>query len=420
MRRRRVLTTQLLSPHGGESLEWKVPGGGTFATRAYTASVPPALAQVDIVVTPATADECSRVGLELAVFSRTYAGKTPGSSAAAATLVRAESLASSLIDGHRTASFELARCEALLPSTRDAREVRTAVEALRSHLAAADRALGLGAIAAAHTPPLSAPAGRRVARYRTVQTWLGGTDLWPTGAAYVPPRALHVPALMDDLVEFCARTDVDPMIQAAVAHAQLLSIQPFPDANGRAARALINGVWRRRGVAGAVPVPISAALARDRRHYDSALMAYRDGNADPIVALVARHALRAVKEATASAGRMALMPGVWADAARPRRGSATHALLSVLAAHPIVTAAEVTRLTGASQASAYDAIARLSQAGVLRRLSLSRRNSVWVAGDIIDEADRVVTGLAGGPLRGERGRDGAARRHGMSLPTDAP
>jgi Fic family protein len=194
---------------------------------------------------------------------------------------------------------------------------------------------------------------------------------------------------MDDLVEFCARTDVDPIAQAAIAHAQFLSIQPFDDANGRAARSLINGVLRRRGLTEDLVVPISASIAGDRRRYDAAWRAYREGDADPMVSFVARHALLAVKEAGASADRVALMPRAWTEAARPRGGSATHALIGVLAAHPIVTAADVRLLTGASQASAYDAIVRLAGAGALRRLTLSRRNTVWIAGDVIDEVDRL-------------------------------
>lgn len=383
------MATQELAPHGGESLEWNVPGGGLAATRKYVATVPAELGAAAIALTPETASECARAALELAIAARVTHGDTSHAAAASSLLVRAEALASSQVDGTIVSAFELAKNEAGLPSTRASRLAGGALEALVAHVAAARRALGLGAIAAAHTAPSTAPGKRRAGNYRTVQTWLGGSDLWPTGADYVPPRPERVPALMDDLVEFCARTDVDPIAQAAVAHAQFLSIQPFDDANGRAARSLINGVWRRRGITEDLVVPISASIAGDRRRYDSAWRAYREGDADPMVSFVARHALLAVREASASADRVALMPRAWAEAARPRRGSATHALIDLLAAHPIVTAADVRLLTGASQASAYEAIVRLARTGVLRRLTLSRRDTVWIAGDVIDEEDRV-------------------------------
>jgi len=385
----------VMPPHSEELHEWDIGGGGLGSSSSYVATVPPKLARVAVALSPETAQGCARVGLELAVAARAHNVAGEAQEAARSLLINVEAVASSLIEGDSTSFVELAKSAALLPSTRASRHAQASVEALTAHLAAADRALGLGALAAAHTAPIATLGARRVASYRTSQTWMGGSDLWPAGADYVAPHPAHVSALMEDLVEFCARTDVDPIAQSAIAHAQFLSIQPFADANGRAARALINGVWRRRGLTRGLVVPVSAAIAGDRRRYGSAWRAYREGDAEPMIDLVAGHALRAVKEATASAGRIARMPEDWRDAARPRRGSAAHRLTAVLAAQPIVNAAEVQRLTSASQASAYDAIATLAEAGVLRRLSRSRRDTVWVASALIDEADEVTARLGG-------------------------
>lgn len=388
-----------LARHAGELCEWRVPGGGSSGAREYTASIPPSLGSTTIGLMSETADACALAGLEFTVASRVRRNGSGHAIAARQLLARAETLASCQLDGMKANGLELAKSQAGLPSTRNARLVGVGVEAFTFHIAAADRALGLGAIAAAHTAPTTVAGKRRVARYRTAQTWLGGSDLWPMGADYISPPHELVPALMDDLVDFCARMDIDPIAQSAVAHAQLLSIQPFQDGNGRAARALMNGVWRRRGLAGALVVPISAAIAGDRRRYDSAWHAYREGDVDPMVSLVGRHSLRSITEATASADRLARMPQMWAAAARPRRGSAAHALIDLLNSHPLVTATDVMRLTGVSQSSAYEAIVRLADAGVLRRLSVLRRDTVWMAGDVIDEADRVVANLSRIPVR---------------------
>jgi len=385
----------VMPPHGAERREWVIGGGGMGSSSSYAAAMPAKLAQVAVVLSPETAKECARAGLELAIAAR--AGRVPGAvpDAASGVLARVEAVASCLVDGGATPFVELARSAALLPSTRAARHAQARVEALTAHLAAADRALGLGALAAAHLAPIATGGARRVASYRTTQTWLGGSDLWPEGAEYVPPHPARVSALMEDLVEFCARTDMDPVAQSAIAHAQFLSIHPFADANGSAARALINGVWRRRGLTTGIVVPVSASIAGDGRRYNSAWRAYREGDAEPMIELVARHALRAVKEASASAGRIAKMPAGWRHTSGPRRGSAAYRLTEMLPAQPIVNAVEVQRLTGASQASAYDAIAKLAKAGVLRRLSRSRRDAVWVASALIDEAEEVIARLSG-------------------------
>lgn len=384
-----------LPAHDQEWLEWTLPGGGTRGTRKYRASTPPLLGTIALRSSPESRELCALAGLDLAVASRILGAPGTGGAALMTLNLRVEAIASSQVDGHKASPAELATCEAGLPSTRAARRVRVGVEALAAHLAAADRALGLGALAAAHTAPAMGPGRRKAATYRTTQTWSGGSDLWPAGAEYVPPRAERVPALMEDLVELCARTDVDPVLQAAIAHAQMRSIQPFDDDNDRAALSLINGVWRRRGLAGALVVPISAAILGDSGRYESAWVAFRDGDGEPIVHLVAHHARRAVKEATASAARLSALPQAWRETSRPRRGSAASALIDSLAEHPITSAADVMRRTGVSQASAYDAIVRLAEAGVLRRLSRSKRDTMWVAGAVLDEAERVLQALSG-------------------------
>lgn len=67
--------------------------------------------------------------------------------------------------------------------------------------------------------------------------------------AYSGPDAAEVPALVDRLASSLGRTDDDPLVQAAMAHLNLVMIHPFRDGNGRLARALQTLVLARRGVA---------------------------------------------------------------------------------------------------------------------------------------------------------------------------
>ncbi len=60
-----------------------------------------------------------------------------------------------------------------------------------------------------------------------------------TGAPeYIPPEFCDVPALLEELVEYVQTTDDHPLIIAAIAHYQLVTIHPFEDGNGRTARLL--------------------------------------------------------------------------------------------------------------------------------------------------------------------------------------
>jgi hypothetical protein len=77
-------------------------------------------------------------------------------------------------------------------------------------------------------------------RIRTVLTWIGGNDWNPCGADFVPPPPEEVHALLDDLCEAVNRDTLQPLVQAALVHAQFETIHPFDDGNGRTGRALID------------------------------------------------------------------------------------------------------------------------------------------------------------------------------------
>jgi Fic family protein len=67
---------------------------------------------------------------------------------------------------------------------------------------------------------------------------------------YTGPPADDVPALIDELVsDLNDHHDEDPVVQAAMAHLNLVMIHPFRDGNGRMARALQTMVLALKGIA---------------------------------------------------------------------------------------------------------------------------------------------------------------------------
>ncbi|MFX5957026.1 Fic family protein, partial [Acinetobacter baumannii] len=77
---------------------------------------------------------------------------------------------------------------------------------------------------------------------RTEQNWVGGSGWSPIRAEFVPPPEMEVGRLVADLAAFVTRTEGNPVIRAAIAHAQFETIHPFIDGNGRMGRALIHTV----------------------------------------------------------------------------------------------------------------------------------------------------------------------------------
>ena len=105
-------------------------------------------------------------------------------------------------------------------------------------------------------------------------------------AVYIPPRADHIPALLDDMWQFAGgRTDIGLIARTAITHAQFESIHPFTDGNGRTGRTIMAAMLA-TGPAGII-VPFSIGLLARQQDYYQTLQDFRHGDWEPVIALVA-------------------------------------------------------------------------------------------------------------------------------------
>lgn len=384
--------TASVPPHEHETLPWKPSNGRRAEIDTFEATVPPFIAELDVHVSPATTEAARQAVVDIGVLEGTYAGQV---ATLEPFLLRTEAIASSRIEEELTTVDQLARAQFGIKAPKTARTVKGAIDGLTLMVDRAADGVDLDDILAAHRPLMADDVEEKwdAGRLRRVQNWIGGSNRSPRGAVHVPPAPERVPELMDDLITFMRRTDMDPLVQAAVAHAQFESIHPFTDGNGRVGRSMINALWRYRRVTRQMAVPVASAIVADRDRYFQLVNDYRRGDVEPLVGYLADATSRSVAEAAVSAERLIALPAQWHEKARPRAGSAAAALLPLLPKHPIVDAGDVMRLTGASQPRAYAAIERLEEAGVLRRITESRRDMAWAAGDVLDEADLMVDRL---------------------------
>jgi Fic family protein len=318
-------------------------------------------------------------------------------------LLRAESVASSRIEGLEVGARKLLRTEVareLGGQTIDltAAEVLSNINAMNG----AVREIGLGDPIMVETllnfhqrlmgnSRLAPHAGR----LRKQQNWIGGSDYNPCSAAFVPPPPDLVPGLIDDLCAFCNDDSLPAVAQAALAHAQFETIHPFVDGNGRTGRGLIQLVLRRRGLATRVLPPVSLVLATWARDYVDGLTATRyEGPAtgeaaraglNQWVGTFAGACVRAAQDATSFEDRVEQIESKWrAQVGQIRGGSATDLLLRVLPGAPVLSASAAAVLTDRSFPQANEAVNRLVAAGVLVQISVGKRNRAFEAKDIIN------------------------------------
>ncbi len=322
--------------------------------------------------------------------------------ALARILLRAESVASSRIEGLEVGAGRLLRAEAareLGGHVKDltAAEVLANIDAMRFALkeVGPGSEITLEQLLEVHRRLLSGTwLDKHAGAVRTEQNWIGGSSYNPCSAVFVPPPPEHVPGLLEDLCSFCNEDSLPAVAQAAIAHAQFETIHPFVDGNGRTGRALIHLVLRRRGLASRVLVPVSLVLATWARDYIEGLTAYRyrgpvtsRATHEGINLWIARFAAactRAVEDAVAFERRISSIEQSWREClGSVREGSALDLLLRALPGAPLFTATGVAALIDRSFVAVNEAIARLLDAGVIRQVSMGRRNRVFEAREIV-------------------------------------
>ena len=301
--------------------------------------------------------------------------------ALARLLLRAESVASSKIEGLEIGPRRLLEAEALFYAVRSVRS---------------DEELTLEQLLEIHRRLL---AGSRLeesgGKIRIAQNWIGGSSYSPCSAAFVPPPPEFVHDLLLDLCRFCNDDSLPAVVQAALAHAQFETIHPFVDGNGRTGRALIHLTLRRRGLAPRVLPPISHVLATWATDYVAALEGtrYRGEPASPAdheglnrwVGLFATACRRAVGDAAEFNARVRELEATWRERLGSVRGnSATDLLLRALPGAPVLTVRSAADLVSRSLRATNEAIARMSDAGVLTQVTVGRRNRAFEARELID------------------------------------
>lgn len=372
--------------------------------RRVQAFVPQRLAERDLAVTTDTAIRAARAH---AAVEQGAESMPDDYVPLARLLLRVEGVASSYIEGVTAPVVDVVVAEAH-PDRRDATAgwVAANLAAVTDAVGDAQAApLSVGQLCRWHrTLMRGSPTPQHdVGALRTEQGWIGGTS--PLDAHLVTPPPDVISPLVDDLVDYVNRQDIEPVIKAAVAHAQFEVIHPFADGNGRIGRVLVAWILV-RDLSLLAPPPVSTRIAADVGGYASGLVLFRLGELDAWI--------RWFADAVSGAGRaqqelVAAVDGlrvVWRDRlAAPRPGStrlrsnaAAWRVLDLVPRLLVLTGATVAQELGIPLKSANAALGDLvaadilSEQGTVASSGRGRPARLYVSGELL--------GLAGAtPLR---------------------
>jgi len=366
----------------------------SIAGRPYRAAVPAVIEPMQFNIDPDVAARAEDARAAITRFDAELSAMFDGEFAPlSAVLLRTESASSSQIENITVGAKALSLADVgLAKFGSNARLVQANVEAM-------NRALELTGpltpeyILAVHEALMHGQDRAEPGQFRDQQVWIGGTDYSPHKAEFVPPQDSRVKASIKDLCAFSERTDLPLLAEAAIAHAQFETIHPFNDGNGRAGRALVHVTLRNGGATTRTTVPVSAGLLSDTDAYYAGLIAYRNGDANPIIEEFCRATFAAVANGQHLAADLKALHDDWTNRLRARKDAAVWRVLPLLLRQPSVTSKLVQETMKITQPAADNALRQLHEAGALSRPKTvhgegQKRNVVWQATEVLEALDQ--------------------------------
>ncbi len=357
----------------------------------YSSSVPPGIAALDVVVDREITAEAAEAANALTRFDASMADALGGEeiSPLAAVLLRTESASSSQIE-QITAGARALALASIGESDRPNASLVAANAAAMEKAIALSHQISAATIIDVQAALLHDSDPTHTGAFRSEPVWIGPKGSSPHTASFVAPRPERVPGLIDDLVSFTRRIDVEPFLQVAIAHAQFETIHPFTDGNGRTGRALVQAMLRSYGITQRITVPVSAGLLSEVEGYYEALTAYRRGDLNPVVAAFSQSAFLAIGNGELLIRGLVAIRDDWAGRVKARSDASVWRALPLVMSQPAVTVNHLADRLGISKPAAQAAIDQMVTAEILTPANNFRRNRVWVAGEVVEMLDEFA------------------------------
>lgn len=356
----------------------------------YQAALPLLIAERSVAVPDDLSARISALLVEMARFDVELGQRADN---VPTMLLRSESSASSQIDRLTSTAQSVALAELYPKASSDARLVVANMIATQRALEL-PAGLSLEGIVEIHdllldNSHLENQTNSAFEKLRQKPVWLGDTSFTPHTALFVPPAFQHVPEYMADLIEFGTRSDLNPVVKAAILYAQFQTVHPFLTANGQTGRALIHHIFRAEGVLSSTLIPVSVGFLHNIDSLINALQSYREG--DPLVIieeLVSALELALFVSRVTETSIESLLED-WDSLVGHRKGSKIRQLPKTLVKQPVVNSAYLADSLGVTQRTATTLILRACEYGMLRHMGKRQRGDFYQSDAIINVLDEI-------------------------------
>ncbi len=233
-------------------------------------------------------------------------------------------------------------------------------------------------------------------RLRHVQDWIGLSGGTLPDAVFVPPPPEQVPGLMQDLERFIQSSDRTPtLIKAALIHAQLETIHPYLDGNGRMGRLMITFYLCYRDVLARPLLYLSYYLKKNREKYYTLLNGIRyHGNWGAWLEFFLQGVIEVSNNSLETTKRIIKFKETLIERLLENNVGGVHAvkLIDMLFDHPIITIAQIAEELQVSRQTATKLVGRFEDIGILEEITGKVRYKQYMFVDyvrIIEEGTRI-------------------------------
>jgi Fic family protein len=203
--------------------------------------------------------------------------------------------------------------------------------------------------------------------FRTTQNWIGPPGSTIESAPFVPPPPTELASLLSDWERFAHEEPEMPLlVQNALLHAQLETIHPFLDGNGRLGRLLLVFFLVARERLPAPLLYLSAYLEQHREDYYAALQALREkGDAITWVNMFLTAVKTQAADAVERSEQIVDLRERYREVASSLGTPNALALVDLICENPVVTTRAIENRLAVSRPTALRLLRRMEERGVL-------------------------------------------------------
>ncbi|MGK0411842.1 MAG: Fic family protein [Polaribacter sp.] len=223
--------------------------------------------------------------------------------------------------------------------------------------------------------------------YRTSQNWIGGASI--NDAVFIPPIHSTVIELISDIEKFAndLENPMPDLLKIALIHYQFETIHPFLDGNRRVGRLLITLYLVNKGILKKPILYLSDFFEKHRSLYYDNLMRVRTHNdinqwfkffLTGIIETSKKGVLtfNAIMHLSKSTEEKITELGA--------RSSDAHKIVDYLYSNPVIDAQKVAEIIEKNPQSAYQLISKLENLKILKEITGSQRNRLYIFDDYLD------------------------------------